>query len=191
MTQQKREELRSFLTGEIQKWVVRMMLLATASTLLWIFTPLQGKVAGIWNSPEQLSSINTQLGHLTSALDQVTGENRVIRQFPGQSYVTEPVRTGELVTLNLVVQRTNLGKNCRLKSRQSLFVDSSGIPTPGKPMGELRQITTEASKVRVVIQPPENLAPGRIELYLALEYDCNGKFVPDRTDTVYYILLEG
>ncbi|WP_177174694.1 hypothetical protein [Loktanella fryxellensis] len=37
--------------------------------------------------------------------------------------------------------------------------------------------------------PPPNLQPGRIELYIALEYECAGRTVFDRTDAVTFELL--
>ena len=191
VTDESKSKVRSFLTEEVQKWAVRTMLLCAATTFLWIVTPLHGKALAIWNSPEQLAKIEAHLIRLTDALDKVTGEARVIRQPPGQSYVTEPVVAGQPVTLNLVVQRTTFGAGCRLVTSQPIFTDSRGVPTAGKSIGSPRQIGVALDRVRTQIQPPDDLVPGRIELYLALDYDCAGRFVPDRTDTVYYTLLEG
>ncbi|MHC9237254.1 hypothetical protein ACX9MO_16635 [Pseudooceanicola sp. 502str34] len=52
--------------------------------------------------------------------------------------------------------------------------------------GVRRQIGDSFEKLRIEIVPPADLFPGRIELYLVLDYECGGKRVPDRTDVVPY-----
>lgn len=181
--------LVKFLKDEVAKWAVRMILLGLVITMTWLFTPLSAKVTAIWASPETLERVVKDIEKLVAAVNQATGENRVIRQPPGQSYVTEPVRVGDIVTLIAVVQRTTLGANCRLISGQSLFTDISGVAITGSELGGPRQIGTSQTRLRVDLIPPPILQPGRIELYIALEYDCGGQRVFDRTDTVTYQLL--
>ncbi|MFT4013012.1 MAG: hypothetical protein QM682_06345 [Paracoccus sp. (in: a-proteobacteria)] len=126
---------------------------------------------------------------LRSDLATTTGDNRVIRQPPGLSHVAEPVRVGAPVVLNLVMSRTPLGARCVFVIGQSLFTDRDGIATPGSEVRPTRQIGEEATRLRIELTAPGGLEPGRIELYLALEYDCGGKHIFDRTDTVTYQLL--
>lgn len=189
MTVSTKSALAKFLQDEVAKWAVRMFLAALAVSLIWILTPISEKAKGIWNSPEVLSRVVRDIEALTAAVNQATGENRVIRQPPGQSYVTEPVVVGQGVTLNLVVQRTTLGATCRLIQGQSLFTDVSGVAVAGSDLRAVRQIGTDQTRLRVDLVPPPILHPGRIELYLALEYACGGRTVFDRTDTVTYTLL--
>lgn len=192
---------RSFIVEELRKRIFGLLFLVAVSILVWLFTPISEKVSGIWHSPEKLQSIEEnqvegfraqaeQLSKLSDQVAAINGEDRVIRQSPGQSYVTEPVGQGEDVTLNLVAQRTALGERCKLVASQSLFTDARGVAMTGKSGSVKRQIGTDATRLIVVIEPPKTLLPGRIELYLALEYLCDGRTVFDRTDTVYYTLTE-
>lgn len=129
---------------------------------------------------------------LAEDVRRATGEDRVIRQPQGLSYVEEPVSIGENVVLWLTVARTRLGKDCRLTDWTPLFTDSRNVPLAGArphPGSVRRQIGDDFEKLRVEMVPPPGLEPGRIELYLVLDYDCGGKRVPDRTDVVTYQLL--
>lgn len=156
---------------------------------LSIFTPIGTNLVKIWGAPATLSAVQMDLTKLRTEINAVTGDNRVIRQTPGLSYVTEPVHVGEPVVLNLVAERTQLGANCVLMSAQSLFTESGGVITPGSPVIPARQIGEEQTRMRILITPPDNLQPGRVELYLALEYECEGRRVMDKTDTVVYSLM--
>ncbi|MHC9236983.1 hypothetical protein ACX9MO_15245 [Pseudooceanicola sp. 502str34] len=135
-----------------------------------------------------------QVEGLAQDVRRATGEDRVIRQPQGLSYVEEPVRAGENVVLWLTVARTRLGKDCRLVDWTPLFTDARNVPLAGSRMikgGVRRQIGDSFEKLRIEIVPPADLFPGRIELYLVLDYECGGKRVPDRTDVVPYQLLPG
>lgn len=146
----------------------------------------------------------TRLAETVEALSEdvrrATGEDRVIRQPQGLSYVEEPVSIGENVVLWLTVARTRLGKNCRLTDWTPLFTDTRNVPLAGSrpsPGAVRRQIGDDFEKLRVEIIPPVGLVPGRIELYLVLDYECPSERdgnrmttrVPDRTDVVTYQLL--
>jgi len=181
--------------------------IALSGAFIWLASPLVESVTAIVNSPKTIvdlsneikasreesrqdsQAIKKQINELASAVAQATGEDRVIRMQPGLSYVTEPVKSGEIVTLNLVVQRTKLGATCRLVSRTGLFTDVTGVAIGGESLKPARQIGVESSRIRVDLHPPKNLMPGRIEVYLALEFDCGGRSVFDRTDTLVYTLL--
>ena len=135
-----------------------------------------------------------QVEGLAQDVRRATGEDRVIRQPQGLSYVEEPVAAGRNVVLWLTVARTRLGKDCRLVDWTPLFTDVRNVPLAGSRMikgGVRRQIGDSFEKLRIEIVPPSDLFPGRIELYLVLDYECGGKRVPDRTDVVPYQLLPG
>lgn len=138
-----------------------------------------------------VDALRRDVGQLTDEVRRATGEDRIIRQARGLSYVTEPVRQGEDVVLNLVIERTGRGKGCRFVGGQSLFTDVAGVAVPGSRVDPQRQVSTSQTRLRIVLEPPAVLIPGRVELYLALEYQCDGQTVFDRTDTVTYQLLPG
>lgn len=138
-----------------------------------------------------LDALRRDVGQLTDEVRRATGEDRIIRQARGLSYVTEPVRQGDDVVLNLVIERTGRGADCRFVSGQSLFTDVGGVAVPGSRVEPQRQVSTSQTRLRILLTPPDVLIPGRVELYLALEYQCDGRTVFDRTDTVTYQLLPG
>ena len=181
-----------FILQELWKWVARLSLWALSFILLAIFTPYWATVVAIWESPKALAHLQDTVAEMRAEVRQATGEDRVIRQPPGLSYVQEPVQQGENVILFMVAERTTLGRNCRLTGWTPLFTDSTNVTLPGtrlSPGPVSRQISDELTKLRIEIIPPAILTLGRIELYLALDYDCEGKQVPDRTDTVTYRLI--
>lgn len=126
---------------------------------------------------------------LEDAVRAAAGEDRVIRQPRGQSYIAEPVTQGQDVSLFLVIERTNYGKECRFTGGTSIFTDASNVATTGSRITPSRQIGPDASRIRVDLTPPDSLLVGRVEVYLALEYLCGGMTVFDKTDTVSYRLL--
>ncbi|SLN36430.1 hypothetical protein AQS8620_01291 [Aquimixticola soesokkakensis] len=185
-------------------------LIRDASYLIVVVTPALGLMLYglyVWNRDTIVSTVRSELGieglatrenveqlsmrvgDLTAAVRTASGDDRVIRQPIGMSYVSEPVSVGQSVTLNLVLERTALGERCVFVGGQSLFADATNIVVSGSPVLPQRQIALTATRLRVVLDPPQTLLPGRIELYLALEYDCAGKRVFDRTDVVAYQLL--
>lgn len=192
LTAEQTKTVKSFLWQRIGIWAVGGALWGISIILAAIFTPLGSRVADIWTSPERLGRIETKLDVMISDVRRATGEDRVIRQSPGLSYVTEPVRQGDNITFNVVAERTPLGRDCRLVNSQSLFTDQTNVTTPGKRAdvaAPLRQIDDTPTRLRVQLIPPPNLQPGRIELYLALEYRCGDRTVFDRTDAVTFELL--
>lgn len=169
------------LTG-VAFWVIGGIFLA-------IFTPFWDNAKAVWQTPSKIDQLQADVQSLRTDLTIVTGDNRVIRQSPGLSYVTEPVRIGDPVILNLVMQRTELGESCIFITGQSLFTEAGGVMTPGSEIHPSRQIGDAQVRMRIHLTAPQTLNPGRIELYLALEYNCDGKRVFDRTDVVTYNLL--
>lgn len=141
-------------------------------------------------SAESVQEVSEAVAVLSERVRRATGEDRVIRQLPGLSYVSEPVRVGEPVILNLAVERTQFGASCTLRRGQSLFTDTTGVTIAGSEMQVNRQIGRTQTRVRTAFDAPDDLIPGRIELYLALEYECGNQTVFDRTDTVSFKLLE-
>lgn len=197
MTREQRKRLFStvisFLGERSAIWVTGGFFWGLGLLLTAWLTPLGTRAVAIYNAPRQLEEIAATLKTLQDSVNRATGEDRVIRQTPGLSYVEEPVYQGENVILYMVAERTTLGRDCRLVDWTPLFTDELNITLPGQRgiAGPVRrQISDAPTKLRIEVIPPASLQPGRIELYLVLEYQCAGKTVPDRTDVVTYRLLE-
>ena len=193
MTEDQASAIRRFIWQRVGIWAIGGALWGVAVILAAILTPLGERVAAIWNSPERLERIEGKLDTAIDDIRRATGEDRVIRQTPGLSYVTEPVFVGDMITLNLVAERTALGRSCKLIDSQALFTDQTNVTTPGRRAVEgppRRQIDDTPTRLRVALIPPSTLQPGRVELYLVLEYICGDRTVFDRTDPVTFELLE-
>lgn len=180
--------LRQRITVIREWWPLILVAAGAIASVLMIFA------VGLWTvygaSLIERARVELGIAELADQVRELAGENRVIRQMAGQSYVIEPVRVGDKVVLNIVAQRTTLGASCRLIGGQSLFTDEDGITVPGSALAARRQIDAMPTRLRVTLDPPPDLMPGRVEVYLSLEYDCGGKTVFDRTDTLVYRLME-
>lgn len=181
-----------FLWEEFKKWSTRSFFLVVTAVTVALWSPVGNNLREIWNSPERLTAIETSLGEISVKMRNLAGENRIIRQKEGLSYVEEPVKRGENVVLYLVIKRTELGKDCVLTRAVPLFKDKTGVATPGiRPERDLVSgLTTDSTAVRLEYVPPPNLELGRIEVYVSLEYDCGGKAMFDKTDVLTYQLLD-
>lgn len=157
-----------------------------------LWSPVSNNLKDIWESPDRLTAIENGVDDIRENMRNLSGENRIIRQREGLSYVEEPVRRGENVFLYLVIERTELGKNCVLTKAVPLFKDKTGVTTPGiRPERPLQiGLTTDPTVTRLEYIPPPNLELGRIEVYVSLEYECNGKTMFDKTDVLTYELLD-
>jgi hypothetical protein len=178
------QSLPSRLAGLIRDGLViggaAAFLLSIVLTGVWAI--YGGNVTAFLRSELGIDDLSTQIRTLA-------GEDRIIRQPTGLSYVSEPVHVGETVVLNLVLQRTTRGMSCRFLGGQSLFRDASGIVTPGSPISPMQQVTDQQTRIRLDITPPPTLRDGRVELHISLEYECQGERVFDKTDVVTFELL--
>ena len=178
-----------FFIEEAKKALARAILwLILAAVALYAASPWE-RIQAIWNSPAALGEIQTSLRELRDDVQRATGEDRVLRMEPGLSYVSEPVRQGEAVILNLVAQRTRLGASCRMVGGVSLFTDESGVTLAGSRLVPIRQIGTEQVRLRIELQTPPTQRTGRTALHMELEYNCAGSTVYDRTEPVIFYLL--
>lgn len=194
-----------FIRERIWIWLTSILLTTAGALVLAIFTPVGDRARAVWYSPvtnaEGFAKINERLdrqaaaiAELTAGVKRATGEDRVIRQTSGLSYVAEPVYQGEAVVLYMVAERTTLGRDCRLMEWVPLFTDETGVAMPGSgptAASPKRQITNTPTRLMIEMRPPDKLRPGRIELYLALTYNCGGATVYDRTAPVVYEMIAG
>ena len=153
---------------------------------IWAFT--YGPVASFL---DQWSRMQNNIAELQQKMAVVQGEDRVIREVPGLTYVSEPVYQGENIVFNMVAERTRLGLNCVLQYSQPIFTDMLNIPTPGLRREAARQIRDDPTPLRPGYTPPPNLRPGRVMVYLILAYTCDGKTVFDQTSTAAFEIIEG
>ena len=153
---------------------------------IWAFT--YGPVASFL---DQWSRMQNNIAELQQKMAVVQGEDRVIREVPGLTYVSEPVYQGENIVFNMVAERTRLGLNCVLQYSQPIFTDMLNIPTPGLRREAARQIRDDPTPLRPGYTPQPNLRPGRVTVYLILAYTCDGKTVFDQTSTAAFEIIEG
>ena len=181
-----------FLWEEFKKWSTRSLFVIMTAIAVALWSPVSSNLKDIWNSPGRLTAIEAGVKEIKESMRNLAGEDRVFRQIEGLSYVEEPVHRGENIFLHLVIQRTELGKDCVLTKAVTLFKDKTGVTTPGTmPERTLISVaTTDPIAVRLEYIPPPNLELGRIEVYVSLEYECDGKTMFDRTDVLTYELLE-
>lgn len=138
----------------------------------------------------QLDQLATrgQVEALREDLHRISGEDRVVRIRQSQSYVLEPVRQGDLVRVQYLIQRTARGAKCIVEDGTPIFRDVRDIGFPGEIVTPLQQFGTEWRRARTVFRAPQELLPGRIELTVSLRYDCGGRTVFDEIDAVVYFM---
>lgn len=180
----------SFVLEEAKKWAARTAIMLAVSVLVLVVAPFRDRIIAIWQSPAQLDQIAAQLEQIAAELARATGEDRVIHEAQGLSYVKEPVYVGEPITLNIVVRRTRLGEACVLLNRTAIFTDESNITSAGETLRPARQVTVAETAVRLSLDVPPQVQPGRVTVYLSLEFDCAGRRVFDQTRPVAFALLE-
>ncbi|MGJ8624625.1 MAG: hypothetical protein ACSHW1_17925 [Yoonia sp.] len=127
---------------------------------------------------------------------EALGENRVIRQEPGLSYVSEPVvRDDSHIQLNVTLARTTFGRSCTYTGGQAMFVGRDGIPRPSDRLPPIQQAADGPITFELIVKKPDRLPTGRAVSYLILNYTCHrdGKDipVPDRTDNMPFIHARG
>jgi hypothetical protein len=180
------------LFEELKKWIIRVLFSCVTAALVFLFTPLYDNLVAIWEMPERLKIIETQITELKDTTRSLSGEDKVIRQVEGMSYVEEPVYVDDNVIIVIVAQKTSLGSNCTIEDVQAIFTDESRIATPGQLQKYARKPVFDEtpSAQRIEVIPPPNLKVGRVGVYLILEYSCNGSTHYDRTEILNFRLLE-
>lgn len=184
-----KQRIADFVADEAKKWAARTVIAGAVASCAFFLTPLNDRLSGIWNSPEKLSEISGKLDALSAEIQKATGEDRVIHETPGLTYVTEPVYVGDQIVLNMVVRRTRLGAACTMVNRTALFTDDTNIATPGVQRPAERQIGTTDTPLRILLDVPSQLRAGRVTVHLSLEFECGDKKVFDQTRPTPFMLL--
>lgn len=129
---------------------------------------------------------------INARIDQISGEDKIIRMSPGLSFVQEPVSLGEPIELTMSLGRTQRGLACNLLSATPLFVDSRNIPFPGSILEPIIQLRAIPERLKAIIPVPESIQTGRVGVYLSLQYSCpfgtNGAQVEifEKTDSIFF-----
>ncbi len=144
---------------------------------------------------EDLNVITREdLARLEQQLNQVTGDDRLIRMPSGHSFVREPVSVSERIQLNLTIGQTNRGVACNLLEITPLFADERAIPIAGEAMKPFSQLQSEPQRFQFDLEHPSTLAPGRVALSLSLKFACpfgvDGTYIDvyEETDAVFFQL---
>ena len=140
---------------------------------------------------DQWENMQASIAQLQRDMLLQQGEDKVIREIAGLTYVSEPVYRDEPVTFNFVAQRTRLGSGCILQTIQPIFTDLQNTPTPGARRDAQLQLSQVPSPLRPSFEVPRNIRPGRVTIYLVLEYICDGRTVFDQTTVAAFELLNG
>lgn len=194
------DKFPSSLSGrviELAKLIGSLSVIAGAILTIWSVTwgparELVDYVVAEWTDmQESVAEIHEEVDSLRKEVAELKGEDRVIREVPGLTYVAEPVYQGERIVFNFVAERTRLGEKCLFRYSQPIFTDMFNIPTPGERRQAARQISNDPTPLRPGYTPPVNLRPGRVTVYLILAYTCAGEEVFDQTSTAAFELLEG
>jgi len=185
--------VRKFFLDESLKWIARTGFAAVLLLLAAIFIPLSDQALAIWRSPDSLERIDRRLAHLVDRIDEIAGENRIIRQPRGYSYVEEPVREGEPLWIVLYMARTKAGANCTFVEGASVFEDSRGVRQGGSRLKPITQVGMSPERLRAPVDMPAGLRLGRVGVHIVLEYRCpvagGTETRWDRTDTLFFELL--
>lgn len=150
----------------------------------WVFLGMERLATA-----EQVAELRAQVDRLSGKLDEVTGEDGLVIVNRAQSFVLEPVRQGELVTVRYLMRRTQRGMACTFVGSTPMFADMRDIRFPGETVTPPVQVSRQFERRQVTYKAPSNLLPGRIELTVALEYDCKGQRSFDEIDALTFQLL--
>jgi hypothetical protein len=191
---------------EIGKIVGSLTTIFGSAALIW--AAVYGPIREFFDTQAQIgaeiTAIWDELDVMNARVAAASGDDRIIREQPGQTFVAEPVYQGDLVTFNMVVERTTLGQPCRLTRTVPMYVDTTRIPQPGPAREATRQIGGQQTFLQPRYEMPETLVPGRVAMHLILEYECpqsytNGEGVErirweqvlDRTSVAVFRLRAG
>lgn len=180
--------------------------IAATGTAIWMFTvgPIREFVEAQAAIAAEITAIWDQLEIMNARVAAANGEDRIIREQAGQTFVAEPVYQGDLVTFNMVAERTVLGQPCRLVRTVPMYVDGTRIPQPGPAVTPTQQIGPRQTFLQPRFEMPDTLQPGRVAMHLILEYECPQSYddtggaqrihwerVLDRTSVAVFRLIEG
>lgn len=109
---------------------------------------------------------------ITERIDEISGENRAFRMVEGHTYVLEPVSVGEKIRMIVTGSRTRKGEACIYREGTPLFVDHRNIPFAGQTIAPVKQLGVNVERVQIELTPPQALEPGRVGVYLAMQFTC-------------------
>lgn len=118
------------------------------------------------------------------------GNRRIFREVTGLTYVEEPVCEGEQVTYHIVAERTAYGAQHTLVTAVPHFTDRRNGQFMGQAVQATRQLPQAQTPISATFDLNPDLRPGRIAMFLQLEYIApNGERVFETTSRASFILL--
>lgn len=178
-------------------WGVGVMIFSTVASVFFYFA--RNEIAAeAWEflgldklaSSQQIEALKADIEALTAKLDEVTGEDGYLVVSMSQSYVLEPVSLRDNVTVRYLMRRTARGADCIFVKSTPLFRDLRDISFPGQALTPPIQVSASWRRVQTTFAPPANLIPGRVEISVSLEYECNGERQFDEIGALAFELLE-
>lgn len=153
--------------------------------------------------PEDLARAATERGRIADALDslslttanlnrsvqQMSGEDRRIRQIEGASYVEQPVHRGEPIIVGLPFEMTALGRDCVFLRATTIFNDSRRVSLRGSDI-EPWQMPKVGDDAPIRVTPPSELEAGRVEFYALMHFRCDDVEVSEPTSVLAYTLID-
>lgn len=125
------------------------------------------------------------------------GEDKVLRQPEGLSFVQEPVYSGEDILVNLVIERTDWGDECLFNGGSTVFIQPNGITISGGSLPVIKQISTDSTRFQLQVDSP-NLHNYRFRddreerwaLFFLFDYTCYGQKITEESRPLPFILRE-
>jgi hypothetical protein len=154
-------------------------------------------IVGIWSvyGDGIISELREELGinENQERISEALGENRVLRQPYGLSYVSEPVYVNDRMVVNLTYSRTEYGTSCVFEGGRTSFIMPDGIPLGGSEIPVVRQIGENLTTFRLAVDSPsgpfaEEHLDDRWSVFLILQYDCQNTTEFEETYPMPFVL---
>lgn len=84
--------------------------------------------------------------------------------------------------------QTPWGLNCVFVEGSSVFEGGDGLKLSGPKIAPISQVGSVPGSIWLSLDMPDNLRPGRIGIHIVLHYNCAGKVIYDRTETLFFVL---
>lgn len=186
-----KDSISTFISEEGKKAFARWAFSIVAMLLLLAWTPMRDFVAAVIATPTKVEELYDRLDALDKKVTRVAGEDRIIQEELNLGFVHEPVYQGDVMVYTFIAKRTSRGESCIAESYTPVFTDMDNIALQGDAVIMKRQLLTASSSlVRLRLQTPPDLLPGRNTVRVSFEYNCNGQKVYDSTIPVAFRLLE-
>lgn len=190
--------LSSYIAVEGKKWLINLAFTICGILFMALLTPVGNQLKEVWNEPASRAAADVEMiaalkefgdtqKKMLTAINELTGDDRITRQPLGMSYVTEPVNAeDDFIELVMFIGRTSLGATCILEEVVPRYIDTNNVVTTLKPRRGGNQLGTDVIKVVIELERPHDMIAGRTGVDLQLRYTCGSKTVFENTNTIYF-----